>query len=73
MVIILTLNSQSLRLCLGNCRMSLVEGGELCLGGDTDISVCSSNVCSTIVLYSWECWCTVCSHSTGSAHSSGSG
>ena len=51
MAIILAFNSHSLRLCLGNCRMSLVEG-ELCLGGETDtgISLCSSSVCSSTAL-----------------------
>ena len=48
-------------------------GGELCLKGETDtgISVCSSSVCSTTACSSGERLCTVCSLSSGSAHSSG--
>ena len=52
MVIILALDSHSLRLRLGSCRVLLVEEGS-CGETNTGISVCSSNVGSTTV-------CTFC-------------
>ena len=51
MAIIPALNSHSLRLRLGSCRVSLVVGS--CGETNTGISVCSSNVGSTTV-------CTFC-------------
>ena len=64
MAIIPTLNSHSLRLRLGSCRVSLV-GGWSCGETNTGISVCSSNVGSTLLIM--YLLCTVCLLSSGSA------
>ena len=48
MAIIQALNSHSLRLRLGSCRVSLVGGS--CGETNTGISVCSSNVGSTLII-----------------------
>ena len=64
--------SQSHRLRLGNCRVSLVEGVSCVLEvRQTLVLLCSSYVCSSTVCSSRVCLYTVCSLSSGSAHSSG--
>ena len=62
MAIILAFNNHSLRLRLGNCRVSLVEGVS-CVWEVRQtlvyINVCSSNVCSSTVCSSGVCLCSV--------------